>query len=384
MSVRNKDGSISVFICIVLSALISAALAMLAMSKLAVKTGYVDSVLSLAGRSALSEYNPELQARYGLFAVSAFPPELERKIEKYSNYSFDIKDDISLKSLKVDTDEHSYRNLKIFAEDIRESLGFVSVNLLKDKKDNKGQEGKRVLRNKIIIGSLPSENEELFSDQALNVADGLIVDQYIMTVLDDGLYKRSKKEGFFRNEIEYIICGHKSDAKNYKRFGMRISSIRLPINLAFIYSRPDMMAKVNAAAQVISPGPGGALVQFAVASAWAGMESDNDLEIVRHGGKLPLVKSSASWATDISSLLSGGSREGYIDTKCKHGMDYQDFLRSQLLMQNRKKKILRLMDLMQINIQGTYDKSFSMLMAHRGMSFRARVDGRRYAYEERF
>lgn len=380
---KNDHGSVSVFLCIVLSALLAASIAMVAITKSVISRGYIDSVVSLSGRSALSEYNPKLQERYGIFAVSALSPEVERRMKKYCNYSFALKQDISMDALAVNTDEHSYRNLKVFVEDLREAIVFESLHLIEEKSDNAGSEGKRTLRNKKIIANLPSENEELFIDQEVKLTDTVVVDQYIMTLFSDAIYKRSTEDSFFKNEVEYVICGHKSDQKNYKRFGRRIIAVRLPINLAYIYSRPDMVAKVNAVSQLMFPGLGGAIAQAAVASAWARLESENDLKILRDKGKVPITKTPQTWATDIASLLEGGNAEGYIDTYCQTGMDYQDFLRSQLLLMNRKKKILRMMDVMQINIQGTYDENFQMLMAHRGMKVEAEIEGRSYRYEER-
>lgn len=380
---KDDRGSTLVFLCIMLASLISAAIVMITVTRNVVQIGYVDSVVSLAGRSALTEYIPELQKRYGLFAACSLAPEEDRRIAKYCNYSFAKKRALKVERLRSNLEDHSYTDLNVFVEDVKDALAFELIHGLKKKDKNPQEDAKRVLRNRRIISCLPSQNEGEFSDGDIGLLDGASLDQYILSLFNNGLFKRAKGETFFRNEVEYIICGHYSDKKNYKRFGLRIAAIRTPFNAAFIYRSPDMMARVTAAGQALAPGPGGVIAQAFIISAWAGMESRNDVEILRHGGKVPIMKTKSTWAIDIDMALKA-DKEEYIDTHSPTGLEYEDYLRSQLLIENKKQKILRMMDVMQINIQGTYDKDFQMSMAHRGLDINARVSGRDYAYQERY
>ncbi len=47
-------------------------------------------------------------------------------------------------------------------------------------------------------------------------------------------------------------------------------------------------------------------------------------------------------------------------------------------------KFLRMMDLMQINIQGKYDSSFLISTTTLGFNYSIKINGRRYAYDEKY
>jgi hypothetical protein len=51
---------------------------------------------------------------------------------------------------------------------------------------------------------------------------------------------------------------------------------------------------------------------------------------------------------------------------------------------DRETKLLRVMDLMQLNLRGTYYEDFLMREHYIGFRFECDVDGERYAYTEKY
>ena len=65
-------------------------------------------------------------------------------------------------------------------------------------------------------------------------------------------------------------------------------------------------------------------------------------------------------------------------------MDYQDYLQVLLGFCDRETKLARMLDVMQLNIQGSYDRDFLILTSQTGFSYTVRINGKEYAFDERY
>ena len=89
------------------------------------------------------------------------------------------------------------------------------------------------------------------------------------------------------------------------------------------------------------------------------------------------MKTEASWATDLESALKS-QEEGCIYTGTETGEDYRDYLRLMVSVMDRNVRILRIMDLIQINMRKFYYKSFLLRDYYGGVRFRFDINGAEY------
>ena len=138
---------------------------------------------------------------------------------------------------------------------------------------------------------------------------------------------------FLKAEAEYILYGHNGEADNISALKRSLFSIRFPLNLKSVYADPQKMAEYHASAAAFLPVPV-SLTVFVLASIDASAQSLNDIELICSGHKVPFVK--------------GGN-----------GGDYSDYLRILLLCLPQDIKMVRLMDIMQMNLSEKQGKAFA-------------------------
>ena len=255
----------------------------------------------------------------------------------------------------------------------------INLNVLK-----KG----RVLKNEAIINSLPSteyykqDEFTVFNLENLNIfrenfklseviSKDILVSEYILVYLKNNQDKdRIKLDTFFNNEAEYILHGSFSDNQNLQYFKASFIGLRTSLNLIHIYSDSVKINQVRALALAISPTPWEALTEFLIASSWAAVEASNDLDIIENGGKVTLIKTNLDWKIDFTNFAKGKVIKGN-KTENKFGLNYREYLRLFLLLENREKKIIRVMDIIQINMKGRYSEKFSIKESYNGFEAHA-------------
>jgi hypothetical protein len=395
----NKKGSSTVFLVMVLSSMILLTVAFIQVVIRISGESTGQSVALLSGRSVLSEYDRNLKNEYGIFAFRGAPGVLAAKMDYYESPFFNENPYFRLGDTTVDTSAHRLTNPLVFQNAITEYVLYAKSEaflnqVLEKNSESKGEEPKipvyptgRVLRNEQIIDGLPSfalgEEPSLldtvksgltnWKDVFQNTSKAFLVNQYIMMVFKNAQKDIPDRNTFFNYEVEYILKGNYDDQKNKSIFRRDLLLLRNMINLETIYTDNQLRAQVLAAANIVSPGPGSLATQILIAEAWALAEAENDVRILEHGKKLPLQKTSATWAIDIQSIIEG-TKSGYIDTKVNRGLDYQGYLQLFLYFENNTVKLTRMMDLMQINIQGNYDKTFLMSEHQVGMAYETEIN----------
>ena len=137
------------------------------------------------------------------------------------------------------------------------------------------------------------------------------------------------------------------------------------------------------AAQLLTPGPAAAVTQKALLAAWALAESINDYKLLRNGKLVPIRKTASSWAVDLESVIANKA-DGYIDTGTDQGECYRDYLRLFICAMDRNVRLLRMMDLIQINMRRFYYENFSLREYHGGVQFVLTVNGKAYETEKTY
>ncbi|MGI6256460.1 MAG: DUF5702 domain-containing protein [Anaerovoracaceae bacterium] len=401
----NKRGSTSIFLMIILAAMISVTFLYIRASIKVAAVGYCDGLLNLSARSVLSEYNKELKEEYGIFAFYGMERDIEDSMKLYINYTLDKNDHLFLNSLRVDVSEESLLNTNAFEQEIIQYTKYAMARGIIDKivdpsgggEDVPPVSGNRVLRNKRVIDSLPSaalgDNGSLLTGaiEGLGQADQIFkegsdrffTNQYIMMHFKNAQNQNTGKNTFFVNEAEYILKGKLGDEANRKAFRRDLILLRNVPNLIFIYADPVKRSELATAAALITPGPGALLTQLILAEAWALAESENDVRLLEHGKKVPVYKTPVTWAVDLQSIVDN-TEVDYIDTKSPTGLTYQGYLQLFLFFQDRSTQMARMMDLIQINMQGNHDASFLIRDYNLGFDYKAKIDGREYVYKDKY
>ena len=184
-------------------------------------------------------------------------------------------------------------------------------------------------------------------------SDKLFLQAYAMNKL--GTYREPGNPGAFDYQVEYIVGGKGSDRENLKKTVNRMLLLREAANAAYLYTDPEKRAQSGALAASLCTAlliPEGAfVVEKLLLLGWAYGESFLDVRQLMAGGKVPLVKNSASWQLALSdigqifSLLQDGQ------AKNTSGLDYNDYLQILLFTSSRNNLTFRCMDMIEQNIR---------------------------------
>lgn len=431
---KKKKGSSSVFLVMVLGTMITLALAFVSAALRVGAIGYIDGVMNLSARSVLSEFDTHLKDDYGLFAFRGHKQEIISKMTDYLSYTLDHNKYMDLESVDANTAGYSLADIEIFEDELIEYTKYaIARGIIGDltAAGGTGQAGDfssghgswaqggqyvngasgshhysygsidtekegRTLRNHKIIDQLPSgahpgsgsitdkikEVLEGTDNILLKGTDSYAVVQYIMHTFKNA-QQGNERDTFFNNEAEYIIEGEMSDLKNRKELRKDIITVRNAVNFLFIWGNDKMRNEVMAAGELLGADIGTLPMALLISEGWALAEAENDMRLLEHGRKVPVYKTTDVWAIDIQSIIDN-KESGYIDTDPGSGLNYQGYLQMFLFLEERALRMSRIMDLIQINIQGKYDRSFLIKEHNMGFWVKAEADGREYAYDHKY
>lgn len=382
IKIREKSGSSAVFLSIILASLIAITLSLIYASRENVRMSIADGSLNLAGDSVLSEYDYYVQRDYGLFVLNGSNRQLSAYISDYSGYP-----------AEVSAGRFSTSN----PEPVRRQI--IACTLPGFKSEYKEPiEVQRTLRHRPTVTSLPSRTlpDRSIIASAGKLADDLKnpgdvfhsgtdryrIDSYILSRFNNAEGSVAD-DHFFSNEVEYIVCGELSDEKNAAQTDLALKALRTGLNLSHIYSDPEKRAAVSAAAEILTPGVLGTVTMLGISTAWATAEAINDVKLLHRGMKVPIIKTSESWAVTLDSLINGYKAEdGCIIPAADTGRCYDEYLRMLLFIKDENVKIARILDLVQINMRKNHDSDFVIHECVTGISIEAYIGGGKLAYDK--
>ncbi len=381
---KQRRGSSAVFLAVVLACLVTITLTLVFAGRNQARISIADGSLYLASASLLSEYDYYVQRDYGLFLIQGTDSLLSRSLRDYTGFS------ASASAGRFSTVSPDLVGKQIIAY-MKTAGSFDTVT------ESGVSPPDRTLRHEPTIISLPSRalpdsdivtaarklGENLTNPEAIFRTG---TNKYFLTEYIMHRFNRSgtacTADHFFSSEVEYIISGKLSDEKNKRQTDLALEAVRSGLNLTHIYSDPEKVSALAAAAETITPGPLGAVTQFALAVTWAAAESVNDVKLLHKGRRVPLVKTPVSWAVDLESILEGYSGEdGCIYPQADTGRTYDDYLRILLYAKDDNMKTARILDLIQINMRKNYDGRFLVQECAAGVSVNADVAGRGLSYD---
>ncbi|MBQ3465629.1 MAG: hypothetical protein IJH22_01745 [Firmicutes bacterium] len=404
--IHQRRGSSAVFLAVILASLMTITLTLVFAGRNQARISIADGSLNLAAVSLLSEYDYYVQRDYGLFLLQGTDPQLSRSLRDYTGFNAKAS---AGRFSTVSTDPVRKQILDYMKSTggaglIRDAVTGDSADGGSGSPGGSGGSGStgsgsadRTLRHGPTITSLPSRSwpdadiitearglgEKLTNPEAIfrTGTNKFLMDEYILQKFNRAEHVNAA-DHFFSSEVEYIICGQLSDEKNKHRVDLALEAVRTGLNLSHIYSDPKKVEAIVAAAEVLTPGPIGALTQVAIAASWAAAESVNDVKLLHKGHKVPIFKTDASWAIDLDSILEGYSGEdGCIHPRVDTGRTYGDYLRILLFVKDDNILTARILDLIQINMRKNYDEKFLVQECATGVSVDADIYGRKLSYD---
>ena len=398
--VRNKRGMVSVFVMIFSVSIISLAMLFIGGTRAKAISSSVESLGHLWAKSILGEYTDKLYERYGIFAYKAkSPAEVDDKLNQLSEITFKGKRYIDCEGCNSSLYKYSLAELDNFQKQVNKAAVVEKQKNFKDVALDVYTPSDRMISNNAIVAGLPSKGRlssfslsnfinkikeiDDIKDVLKGGKDELLQMKYMKNHFQSAVSQSEDDDSFFKYELEYILAGKTSDEGNLKSTKNRIIAIREAMNIAYINQNPQMRDLALTIAELISSPAAAPATQQALIAAWAYAESVNDYRLLVHGKKVPLMKDDDSWAVNLKSIITNPNPE-YIDTNNEKGNTYNEYLQAMIFLTNKDNRLLRMMDLIEINMKYCYYGNFSISSHYTGIDYSMDVNGRTHNFSAEY
>ncbi|MBR3200657.1 MAG: hypothetical protein IKG17_04900 [Mogibacterium sp.] len=431
--ITNKKGSSLVMLAIVFTGFAMCIAGAIGVSRRLVVSSECETFGRLWTKAILSEYDVHLLDDYSIMAYFGNDDEVTAKLDSYLKYSTQDRLGAHIKGANADLTGYELGDPANFRKALR--LGFAG-NAASEIINGRGRtyrnldtgegfdEEGRVICNPVVIDTLPShgtggsvsgeelteiarsaENENgLFGMLSGAGAEVLLLEK----CFDNHVTKADDKDHLLVNEWEYVIKGSMDDEENYRAIRRRLFIARNALNLIAIYEDPAKVEIIVSIAESITPGPLGLATQALLAEAWAALETEEDIEDLYHDRRVPVLKSPGQWKTDIGAVLGSEKVKDKLDDESKElldekrdeitglserigtvtqfadGLNYDEYLMLMICSLSDSVRILRIMDLIQINMKYRYYADFNMLEYYTGIRFTLEANGKSHEFEDAY
>lgn len=429
----RKKGSSAVMTAIFFLGFSICITAAIAVSRRLVVSSGCEAYGRLWTKAILSEYDVHLHDDYGIMAYFGNDDEISGKLDSYLKYSLKNRMSASVKGANADLTGYELRDPSNFRKALQ--LAFTGSALSElingqgrtyrglDDRNGYEEEG-RIIGNSVVLDTLPSNgmSGSVSGDSLAEIAKRAGDENGILSMIrnagtdvllmercfDNHVTKADDKKHLFVNEWEYIIKGSPDDEVNYRACRERLFIARNILNLASLYSDPEKVEIITSIAEAITPGPLGLVTQALIAEAWAALEAEEDLEELYHDGRVPVFKTADQWKISPQAVLSSKEVNKKLDEESKQlldekrdeilditdgvttvahfreGLNYDEYLMLMIMSLNENVRLLRCMDLVQINMKHRYYRDFNMMEYYTGTRFTLEVNGRSHEFEDAY
>lgn len=432
LKIKERRGSSAVLLAMIFTGFAICIAGAIVVSRKLVVSSECEVMGRLWTKAILSEYDVHLLEDYSILAYFGNDDEVSEKLNAYLDYSLRNKMDSSVKGVNADLTGLELGDPVNFKKALEQGFGSsVASELIsgnsrtkRETNDNDQKADSRVINDSVVLDTLPShgmggtvsgetltEKAKYYGDEeglwgSLKGAGAEIL--MIERCFDNHVTVADNKEHLLVNEWEYIIKGSNDDEENYKACKKRLFIARNALNLVVLYSDPEKVELIISVAETITPGPLGLATQVLIAEAWAALETEEDLKELYSGGRVPVLKTADQWKTGLGAVLDSSevmdnldddSRElldenrgelselaGQLDTvaQFKDGLNYDEYLLIMIMSLNDNLRLLRMMDLIQINMKYRYYKDFNMMEYYTGTRFTICVNGKDHEFEDHY
>lgn len=390
----DKKGITTVFVLIILASMVALVFAFIHGASLMAEKSMARGIIHLSSRSVLSEYNKILKDRYNIFATNLDYREMEARLGFYLESNLPSNGLVSMEaeSIKVNLSQYTLASVDQLEKQIIEAAIFPPVFQNYNWENSYNREwGQKAINQ--YLPSKDSRNYRFNIDLLKKISQDFnyllnragskaLVNEYVIKYFNYENRKNWLATGYFNNEIEYILYGKKTDKANLNSYKIDFIAIRTLLNLAHIKADPQKMEILLLAASALTPGPEAAITQLVLASAWSVAEAYNDWKLIINDYGVPIIKKGDNWALSFKQIDKIGAFNGYIKPCGDSEFMYEDYLKLFLLVQRREIQLLRIMDIMQINMAGLQSPCFLIKEHYVGFDLSTTINGKTYYAEE--
>lgn len=201
-----------------------------------------------------------------------------------------------------------------------------------------------------------------------------------------GCYTKPKEAGALIYQQEYILAGKESDEDNLKQVVHRLLALREVSNVTYLFSDGAKQAEASTLAASICTAAGVPYltepVKLSLLFAWAYAESLYDVKQLLKGRRVPLAKDTKNWHTSLNGMLQAAAEDAQDAAlqqegdSLKDGLSYEDYLVLLMMAMPEKKKVGRMIDLVEMDIRLTVgNQNFRMQNCADAMSMQAAIGG---------
>lgn len=193
----------------------------------------------------------------------------------------------------------------------------------------------------------------LRENAGISAGDKVLLDEYYFEKCSR--YGDELDKSVLKYQMEYLIYGQSSDYGNLEKMAQTLFFWREASNYIYLMGCGPKLQEAEAVATALSAV---ALcpelkepIKYSIIFAWSFAESISDLRILFEGGRVPLLKSDSTW--NLGFLEMFDFRGHLQKTDCGEGLYYKDYLRIKALLTPEKEKLMRMMDIMEMDIRET-------------------------------
>ncbi len=179
-----------------------------------------------------------------------------------------------------------------------------------------------------------------------------------------GYYLEGKENAVLNYQLEYLLYGNNNDFDNLEAFAAQLFPIRYVINAGYLFGSETRKAEAGVLAATVTSGILSPelyeAVKLTILFAWSYAETIQDLRILFDGKGVAVVKSDETWNVELSELLSfTSSLDSYKEDV--NGNTYTDYLKMFLFIKEEETVMMRLMDIMEMDIRYTAGNQYFKL-----------------------
>ncbi len=297
--------------------------------------------------------------------------EIEKNQKEYENglkdYDKKMAEVEEQQQAAIETMEEDGTALSVPAESVENPLPAIA-KLGKKKILNIVAGDKNFSQKRITKSGLPSGSRlrkgTMKIEKKKNVFADILFREYLLRFFPN--YRDEKSGAALDYQLEYILCGKKSDQENMKQTVRQLLLLRECMNFVSSDLDEQLRSEANALAGGIAlliPIPVlheavQAVLWQALLLAWSFGESLVDLRILLDGGKVPLMKTSRTWNLKLENLgkvaeimtsgvhqRAGGEENGILN------LSYSDYLRLLLNLGRVSNQRMRALDMIQLEMR---------------------------------
>ncbi|WP_155838067.1 DUF5702 domain-containing protein [Butyrivibrio sp. FCS014] len=208
----------------------------------------------------------------------------------------------------------------------------------------------------VNIADLPSHRKlnkgtGLRDYEDISASEKLLIEQYFYEKCSR--YGQELEKSQLKYQLEYLIFGQDSDYRNLEKMAGTLLFWREASNMIYLFNNPAKCAEAEAVAAVLTAvllvpellEP----VKYSILFAWTFAESISDLNILFSGGRVPILKSDATWRLSLVNMLD--FRDHLNGGDLGEGLYYEDYLRIRLLLSPFGEKLRRMGDVVEMDVR---------------------------------